>query len=140
MLSKSKKASRLLFLIPLIAIALTSVYLISVQVAQAERPQPKANRVSPLLKANSHKADEPVAVIVTLNAPKSGPLNAFLNRAGVHPRLEMKRLGTFSLSLPFGMVGELASFPEVSHVSSNEVVHSFGHVTTTTGTDAAHLG
>ena len=48
----------------------------------------------------------------------------------------MKRLGTFSLSLPLEMIDELASFPEVSYVSSNEVVQTFGHVSTTTGAEA----
>ena len=56
-------------------------------------------------------------------------LKAFIGR-------EMKSLGGFSLTLPFRMVTELASFPEISHVSSNEVVSASGHVTDTTGASA----
>src|SRR5215213_7094516 len=127
---------------PLFLILLTAITLIvvSVQVVTAGTPENprrfKAEKVSPLLKSNKHSADQTVTVIVTLNGPKSGLLNAFINRAGVHQRREMKQLGMFSLSLPFGMVSELASFPEVSYVSSNEAVRSFGHVSSTTGADA----
>ena len=34
-----------------------------------------------------------------------------MSRADVRQRREMKKLGVLSLSLPFGMVGELALFP-----------------------------
>src|SRR5215207_1419386 len=121
MLTKRNKESRLFFLIPLCAIALTSVYLISIQATKAERQESrrqfKLDKVSPLLQANTQPTDKTITVIATLNGPKSGLLNAFLSRAVVHQRLEMKKLGTFSLSLPFGMVSELASFPEISYVS-----------------------
>src|SRR5215207_4530987 len=140
MLVKSKKASRLFFLISLSAIALMSFDLLSGHIVNAGGPetprQLKIDKVSPLLKTDRHNADQIVTVIVTLNAPKSGLLNAFTQRARVQQRREMKKLGTFSLSLPLGMVAELASFPEISYVSSNEVVHSFGHVSTTTGAEA----
>jgi hypothetical protein len=48
----------------------------------------------------------------------------------------MKNLGSFSLSLPFGMINELASFPEISFISLNAVVHTSGHVSETTGAAA----
>src|SRR6185503_13926961 len=35
--------------------------------------------------------------------------------------------------LPFQMVTELASFPEISYVSANESLNASGHVTATTG-------
>ena len=140
MLTKSNKRSRLFFLIFLSAIALTSVFLISIQAAKARGEksprQLKTDKVCPLLKSNRHRADQTVTVIVTLNEPKSGLLNAFMNRTGVQQRQEMKKLGVFSLSLPFGMVAELASFPEISSIL-NETVRSFGHLSTTSGADAA---
>src|SRR5688500_9983021 len=112
MLVKNRKASRLFFLSFLTAIALTIVDLPVIQIANAGRPELKADKVSPILKADPHNADKTVTVIVTLNGPKSGLLNALMQRAGVQQRREMKRLGTFSLSLPLSMVAELASFPE----------------------------
>ena len=140
MLVKNKNALRLFLLSFVNAIALTIVDLPIVQIANAGRPENtpklKTDKVSPLLKADWHNADKTVTVIVTLNGPKSGLLNALMQRAGVQQRREMKRLGTFSLSLPLRMVAELASFPEISYISSNEVVHSFGHVSTTTGAEA----
>src|SRR5215213_4163877 len=96
----------------------------------------KANNVSPLLQGNKHKSDETVTVIVTLDGPRSGRLNALLKQNGVRQRREMKSLGSFSVTLPFEMVAELASFPEVSYVTSNEAVFSVGHVSSTTGSDA----
>lgn len=131
MFCKSKKTSRLLFLFPLTAITLTSVCLFSTPVVEAGRSenphQLKTQKISPLLKSKKHGSDETVTVIVSLNGSKSSELNAFLNRAGLRQRREMRKLGVFSLSLPFRMVAELASFPEVSYVSANEPVHSFGH-------------
>src|ERR1043166_3702707 len=130
MLTTSNKTARHFFVLLLSAIALTSFSLISVQAGQArseERPREfKADKISPHLKGHTYSADKKVTVIVTLNGPKSAQLNAFMRRAGVRQRLELKQLGTFSLSLPFGMVSELSSFSEVSFVSSNETVRSFG--------------
>src|SRR5215212_3517949 len=140
MYPQTKKASHRFFLTPVSAIILTSVFLLNLYVAHANRSEnqgpSKSHNVSPLLKQDTRRADQTVTVIVTLSAPRSGQLNAFLSRAGVQPRREMKNLGVFSLSLPFGMLSELASFPEISYVSSNEAVRSFGHVSTTTGKDA----
>src|SRR4029078_6250465 len=128
MLFKTKKASRLVVLSFLSAITLTIFECFSIQITNAGRPekslQSKAGKVSPTLKTDWQNADKTVNVIVTLNGPKSGLLNSFMQRAGVQKRREMKRLSTFSLSLPLGLVAELASFPEISYVSANEVVHS----------------
>ncbi|HKR21689.1 MAG TPA: S8 family serine peptidase, partial [Pyrinomonadaceae bacterium] len=93
-------------------------------------------KISPILKVKQHRQEERVIVIVSLKGPMSGRLNAFLAQNGVQRRREMKALGNFSLSLPFGLIDKLAAFPEVERVSSNEVVHAMGHVSTTTGTVA----
>src|SRR2546423_5919986 len=122
MFPRSKKAVRL---ISLIAITLTSLIAVTlVQITHAERPQSQREKVSSLLKGNKYSADENVTVIVMLNGPRSNRLNALLKQNGVRQRREMKSQRSFSLSLPFRMVTELASFPEVSYISSNEVVHS----------------
>jgi len=124
-------------LISLIAITLTTLISVTlVQSTHAERSeQSRGQKVSLLLKGN-HSANENVTVIVTLDGPRSGRLNAFLAQSGVHPRREMKSLRSFSVSLPFGMVAELAAFPEVVFVSANETVSTRGHVADTTGAAA----
>src|ERR1041384_6929790 len=96
----------------------------------------RADKLSPVLKDDKQQPDKRVTVIVTLNGSISGRLNAFLAQSEVRRRREMKSFGSFSLNLPIRMVAELASFPEVFHVSSNEVVQSLGHVSLTTGAEA----
>jgi hypothetical protein len=129
-----------------IALLLTNFNCLSfVRVAHAGRADKpshsiKGNKISPLLKDDKHAPDELVTIIATLEAPRSGRLNAFLAQNGVHERRQMKALGAFSLTLPFNLVGELAAFPEISHVSSNETVRTLGHVSVTTGADAGQAG
>ena len=138
MLAKANKNFRLFSLIPQIAslLRISLIFLILVGVAQAQslnnHSESQSNKVSPLLKGN-RQADEPVTIIVTLNGPTSGGLNGFMQRYGVRLRKDMKALRSFSLSLPFGMIAELASFPEVDHISSNDLVVGFGHAANTTG-------
>src|SRR5262249_46033646 len=61
---------------------------------------------------------------------------SFLNQNGIRLRKDFKNLSSFSVSMPYSSVSELASFPEVDHISSNEAVFSAGHVSSTTGADA----
>jgi subtilisin family serine protease len=117
-----------------VAILLTNPDYLPFAVAQTNPNQSTTHKVSPLLKG--HKPDETVTVIVMLDGVSSPRLNAFLNQNGVHKRREMKSLGSFSLRLPARMVTELASFPEISHLSSNEAVSASGHVRDTTGASA----
>src|SRR5918992_1546009 len=84
------------------------------------RHQPTATKLSRLLKGDKHKAHETVTVIVTLSGPRSAGLNALLKNSGVRHRREMKNLGSFSVTLPFQKVAQLASFPEVDFVTTNE--------------------
>jgi subtilisin family serine protease len=75
--------------------------------------------------------------VVELSGRPSGQLTAFLNRNNVHRGRKIGHCSNaLSLTLPFSMVAELASFPEVLHVSANEVVTATGHVSATTGADA----
>src|SRR6185369_2783117 len=140
MSNQFQKAARFVSL-PLIAILLASVaYLTFVENAQAGlgngRSESRTDKVSPLMKSNSHRADEKVTVILSLNGPRTERRNALLAQNGVQQRREMKNVGSISLTLPFRMVAELASLPEVAHISSNEVVRAMGHVSATTGTEA----
>src|ERR1051326_4820515 len=138
MLKRSKKATRLISL-SVIAILLASpTWLNFIQIAEAgsANSESRQDKVSPLMKSSNHSTDETVTVILTLNGPRSGRLNALLAQSGVQERREMKELGTLSVTVPYGMVDELASLPEVAHISTNEVVRTMGHVTSTTGAEA----
>ena len=138
MLTSSKKTSRPILLIAILIVS--GIPMTLVEIAHAERPdrhlESKTDKVSPLLKGKKHRADEMVTVIVTLDGSGSDRFNALIEQKSVHKRRVMENLHSFSLSLPFSMVDELASLREVLHVSSNEVVRSFGHVSLTTGADA----
>ena len=112
--------------LPIIATLLTALaYLALAGVAQAERSDPPTvspgTKVSVLLKGSRHRPDETINVIVTLNGSRSTLLNAFLKQNGVRLRRDFKNLYSFSLSLSYSRVAELASFPEISCISSNEV-------------------
>ncbi len=96
-----------------------------------------APKVSPRLKAENHGRDERVSVILELNSQPGTSLGAFLKQNSVLLRTQLKRSPVFSITLPFHKVAELASFPEVFYVSPNDPVSPAGHVTATTGTDAA---
>ena len=96
-----------------------------------------APKVSPLLKPGKHGRDERVSVILELNSPAGRSLGAFLKQDGIRLRRELNRSRILSITLPFNKVAELSSFSEVFHVSTNDAISPVGHVTATTGTDAA---
>ncbi len=76
-------------------------------------------------------------VILRLNGEMSGGLNSLLKRNGVRVRQELKSLGMATVELPESAVEELASFDEVSFVSDDVETEVLGHVSKTTGDDAA---
>ncbi|HEX2268078.1 MAG TPA: S8 family serine peptidase, partial [Pyrinomonadaceae bacterium] len=96
-----------------------------------------APKISPRLKPGKHRRDDQVSVILELNSAPSPSLGAFLKQNGVQLRRQLKKSHIFSVSLPFHKVAELSSYPEVFHISTNEPVNPAGHVTATTGADAA---
>ncbi|MBA3767915.1 MAG: S8 family serine peptidase, partial [Acidobacteria bacterium] len=75
-------------------------------------------------------------VILQLNGKPSGRLNALLNRNGVHVRAQFRSFNFYVIELPASAVEELSSFNEVAHISLNNRVESFGHVSSTAGADA----
>jgi subtilisin family serine protease len=135
--TKTSFSSRVLPIIATLLIAL--VHLTLAEVAQAERSvasaTSRASKISVLLKRSGQRPDETISVIVTLNGARTELLNAFFKQNGVRLRRDFKNLGSFSLSLPYSRLAQLASFPEISSISSNEVVFSLGHVSSTTGAD-----
>src|ERR1043165_9567852 len=131
------KQNTRLFSLSFFLTLLVIVYLLPVDIAHSQNlqssPSPRTDLVSPSLQGNRHLPEERVTVLVTLRAQITGPLNAFLNQNGVHVRAEMKTLSTVSLSLPFRKVPQLASFPEILHVSADQPVSALGHISNTTG-------
>ncbi|MBA3805236.1 MAG: S8 family peptidase, partial [Acidobacteria bacterium] len=75
-------------------------------------------------------------VILQLNSKPSGSLNALLNRNGVHVRAQFRNFNSYAIELPASAIEELSSFNEVAHISLNNRIESFGHVSSTTGADA----
>ena len=76
---------------------------------------------------------ELVQVILQLNSPRTGRLNALLQRNGIHLKDEFKELHSFVVELPVSVLSELAQFDEVQFISPDREVRLFGHVETTTG-------
>ena len=78
-----------------------------------------------------------VQVILQLDGKPSGQLNALLASNGVKIRKHFDKLNAFALELPASVVEALAAFPEVSFLSTDSEVRSFGgHVAHTTATDS----
>ena len=96
-----------------------------------------APKVSSRLKPENHGRDERVSVILELNSQPGPSLGAFLKQNSIAVRAQLKKSPVFSINLPIHKIAELASFPEVFYISPNDPVSPSGHVTATTGTDAA---
>ncbi|HEX3142402.1 MAG TPA: S8 family serine peptidase, partial [Pyrinomonadaceae bacterium] len=98
-------------------------------------PQKKAS--SDLIEKahGAHSADR-VKVIVQLNAPMSGQLNALLNQNGVHgARKTFDKLNAQMIEMPANIVEAVAGFSEVAFVSPDRPTQSTGHLSATTGAD-----
>jgi len=96
----------------------------------------KADKVAADLRGRvSASSAETVSVILQLNGPVSGRLNALLNRNGIHVKKVFKNFNSSAVELPVSLVDELASFDEVQFVSLDEQISSMGHVSSTTGAD-----
>jgi serine protease AprX len=98
----------------------------------------RSSKVSSDLNAKSgRKGSEKVSIILQLDGKPTGRLNALLNRNGVHVNGQFDGLGMLAVELPADVIEELASFDEVSYVSSDSEVLSLGsHISTTTGAEA----
>ncbi|HYW70802.1 MAG TPA: S8 family serine peptidase, partial [Pyrinomonadaceae bacterium] len=90
-------------------------------------------------KAHSLSSSDTVKVIVQLRAPISSGLNSLLNSNGVHVRKVLLNLGASSVDLPANLVDTVASYSEVSFVSSDRPTQSMGHLSATTGADAVRV-
>src|SRR5712692_1218398 len=88
-------------------------------------------------KAHGPQSADAVKVILQLNAPMSGPLNAFLNRNGVHVRSTFRNLNAHAVEMPASIVDAVAAFDEVFFISLDRQTASLGHLSATTGADQA---
>ena len=101
------------------------------------------DKVSGALRARAHQGnrgkggEETTQVVIRLNGKMSGGLNSLLSRNGAHVKKELKNLGMAVAELPLSVLDELASFEEVSFVSADAETEVLGHVSKTTGADAA---
>jgi serine protease AprX len=93
-------------------------------------------KISRQLRRSSETANGNVHMIMQLDSPPTGQLNALLQRNGIRIRGNFSELGTVALDAPADLIDELATFPEVKFLSEDTPVKAFGYVTSTTGADA----
>src|SRR5215212_3146421 len=89
------------------------------------------------LVSGAHSGDELVRIILQGREDTGGNLRSLLQRNGVKVRGHFNNLDTRVVEVPASMIDELAADPDVSYLSPDREVQSFGHVSATTGTDAA---
>src|SRR5215213_552241 len=80
--------------------------------------------------------DEPIRIILQGREDTGGNLRSLLQRNGVKVRGHFRNLDTRVVEVPASMIAELAADPDVSYLSPDREVQSFGHVSVTTGADA----
>ncbi|HEV2914769.1 MAG TPA: hypothetical protein VGX92_15940 [Pyrinomonadaceae bacterium] len=76
------------------------------------------SKTSSGLRERQRRGDgDKIEVILQHEGRISGPLNAFLNRNGVHARQEFRNLDSLNVELPASSLEELASYSEVRFIS-----------------------
>ena len=94
------------------------------------------DKISSVLRGRLSAGDnDTVRIILQLNAPASGRLNALLNSNGVHVKQLFKNFNSSVVELPLNTVNELAFYDEVQFVTLDSQISSMGHVSSTTGAD-----
>src|SRR5439155_4106583 len=81
----------------------------------------------------SHDPSELVDVILKLSTRPTAQLAALLNRNQVHVAGYFDSFNTYAVTLPLGVVDELANYPEVEVINLDNQFQVLGHVTITTG-------
>src|ERR1044071_5534131 len=90
-------------------------------------------------KARTVSASAQIPVIVQLNDKADPSFESDVLKKAGHLKATLKQFNTRVIDLPAKMVDDLASRPDVDFISLDRQNISFGHVTTTTGADAARL-
>src|SRR3954464_14535942 len=100
----------------------------------------RSDKVAPNLRKKvrrSSSQSDTVKVILQINGTASLQLLTFLRSNGVQVRKSFANFNSHMVELPLAAVDQLAAFPEVQTVSIDDEVKPFGHVSLTTGADAA---
>src|SRR5712691_3694989 len=123
----------------LVLVALLATTLAVPAGAQSAAPQSsRASKIAPdlreLVRSGSATNDR-VSVILQFTGSEDGPLNSLLNRNGVHVKNRFQSFNSLAVELPAEVVDELASYPEVTYISTDSKVEAHGHLTATTGAD-----
>ncbi len=106
----------------------------------ATRAAHSGDKVSEKLRTRSRRwraERDRTEVILRLNGEMSGALRALLRRNGARINKELQRVGVAVAELPASAIEELSGFSEVSYVSPDEETQVLGHVSKTTGMEAA---
>ncbi|HEX8292793.1 MAG TPA: S8 family serine peptidase, partial [Pyrinomonadaceae bacterium] len=101
------------------------------------------NKLSPELRAlaaGAKSAGNRVGVILQADDLRDAKIEATLRRYGVEVDARMAQLGALRVEVPVAALKELASAAGSRYLSPDREIRSFGHVTSTTGTDAVRNG
>jgi hypothetical protein len=102
----------------MLALSLLGGHCFVARVAASVDQNAKADKVASNLRGHvSAGSSETVSVILQLNGPVSGRLNALLNRNGIHVKQSFKNFNSSAVELPVSVVDELAAYEEVQFVS-----------------------
>ncbi|HEY0101037.1 MAG TPA: S8 family serine peptidase, partial [Pyrinomonadaceae bacterium] len=87
--------------------------------------------------SKARSGDELVRVVLQDTGETGGNLSSLLRRNGARVDRHFRNLDTRVVEVPVSMIDELAADPDVSYLSPDREVRSSGHVSATTGADAA---
>jgi len=100
-----------------------------------------ADKLSPELRALAAESKGGrVGVILQADDLRDEQIVATLRRYGVQPDARMTQLGALRVEVPVAALKELASADGSRYLSPDRELHSFGHITSTTGTDLVRNG
>ncbi|HEY0430779.1 MAG TPA: S8 family serine peptidase, partial [Pyrinomonadaceae bacterium] len=101
----------------------------------------EGDKISPDMRElmQSAAADGTVTAILQVSDVRSSQLRSLLKRHGVVVSGQMSELGALKVQLPVKTVEELAASGLTNYVSPDVTLESFGHVTSTTGTDLVRV-
>src|SRR6266550_717905 len=120
----------------MLALSMLGGRLFVTNVEASNNPDANSDKVANNLRRHvSAGSTETVNVILQLNGPVSGRLNALLNSNGIHVKQLFKNFNSSAVELPAGVIAELASYDEVQFISLDNQIVSMGHVSSTTGAD-----
>ena len=110
----------------------------SEQASKAKTKRAKDEKVSDMFRQRSKKTshgenEETVQVILQLNGPSSGQLNALLRRNDIRLKDHFAEFNSSVVELPLSVVRQLSEFDEVEFISLDRDVQLLGHVEQTTG-------